>query len=119
MYAADEYVNRLENIYFPILKIIKEDEKNQDIDYVAGNPIRIYKNGDLIGEVSEDELTRNAIILFNRIFVGTDAEKGAFEIPVTVKCFAECWSRIIRLNTEIPIFMHIKSKSFYVHQRLE
>ena len=81
MYAADEYVNRLENIYFPILKIIKEDEKNQDIDYVAGNPIRIYKNGDLIGEVSEDELTRNAIILFNRIFVGTDSEKGAFEIP--------------------------------------
>jgi len=81
VYAADEYVNRLEDIYFPILKIIRPDEENQDVDYATGNTIRIYRNGQLLGEVSNDVVAKNADILFDRIFEGTDDEKGAFEIP--------------------------------------
>ena len=81
MYAADEYVNRLEDIYFPILKIIRSDEKNHDVDYATGQTIRIYRNGELLGEVSNDELSKNAEVLFERIFEGTEDEKGAFEIP--------------------------------------
>lgn len=81
MYAADEYVNRLEDIYFPILKIIRPDEENRDVDYATGKTIRIYRNGQLLGEVSNDTVAENADILFGRIFEGTDEEKGAFEIP--------------------------------------
>lgn len=81
VYAADEYVNRLEDIYFPILKIIRPDEENRDVDYATGKTIRIYRNGQLLGEVSNDTVSENADILFGRIFEGTDEEKGAFEIP--------------------------------------
>ena len=81
VYAADEYVNRLEDIYFPILKIIRPDEENRDVDYATGKTIRIYRNGQLLGEVSNDTVAENADILFGRIFEGTDEEKGAFEIP--------------------------------------
>lgn len=81
MYAADEYVNRLEDIYFPILKIIRTDEKSRDVDYATGQTVRIYRNGELLGEVSNDEVAKNAEILFERIFEGADDEKGAFEIP--------------------------------------
>jgi hypothetical protein len=81
VYAADEYVNRLEDIYFPILKIIRSDEENRDVDYATGQTVRIYRNGELLGEVSNDEVAKNAEILFERIFEGADDEKGAFEIP--------------------------------------
>lgn len=81
MYAADEYVNRLEDIYFPILKIIRTDEENRDVDYAIGQTICICRNGELLGEVSNDVLAQNAEILFGRIFEGADEEKGAFEIP--------------------------------------
>lgn len=81
MYAADEYVNRLEDIYFPILKIIRTDEERRDVDYATGQTVRIFRNGELLGEVSNDEVARNAETLFERIFKGTEDEKGAFEIP--------------------------------------
>ena len=81
MYAADEYVNRLEDIYFPILKIIRADEENHDVDYTTGQTVRIYRDGELLGEVSNDEVVRNAETLFERIFKGAEDEKGAFEIP--------------------------------------
>ena len=77
MYAADEYVNRLEDVFFPILKIIRSDEENRDMDYTTGQPVRIYRNGELIGEVSNDLIAEKADILFKKIFEGTDDDKGA------------------------------------------
>ena len=81
VYAADECVNRLEDIYFPILKIIRTDTDDQDVDYATGQTVRIYKNGVLLGEVSNEIVEKNAEILFERIFAGDSEEKGAFEIP--------------------------------------
>jgi len=80
IYAADEYVNKLEDIYFPILKLIRSDDDSQDIYYHPGDIIRIFKNGELIDEVESDYLESNVKILFDSIFKGGD-DKGAFEIP--------------------------------------
>ncbi len=81
IYAADEYVNKLDDVFFPILKIIREDVDEQDIDYHPGEKIRIYKNGDLLGEINSEYLEKNTEILFDSIFKGDSSEKGAFEIP--------------------------------------
>jgi len=80
IYAADEYANRVNDVYFPIIKLVRSDDGDQDIYYHPGDKICIYKNGILLGEVDTDYLDENIIILFNSIFKGGE-EKGAFEIP--------------------------------------
>ncbi len=80
IYAADENVNKLDDIFFPILKLVRADVDMQDVDYHTGDKIRIYKNSELIGEVDSDYLEKNTKILFDSIFKGDNKEKGAFEI---------------------------------------
>lgn len=80
IYAADENVNRLNDIFFPILKLVRADIDNQDIDYHPGEKILIYKNNEKIGEIDSDYLEKNTNILFDSIFKGDNKEKGAFEI---------------------------------------
>ena len=80
IYAADENVNKLNDIFFPILKLVRADIDNQDVDYHPGDKILIYKNNEIIGEVDSDYLEKNTNILFNSIFKGDNKEKGAFEI---------------------------------------
>ncbi len=56
IYAADEYVNRIEDTYFPIIKIIRENDKNKDVDYVTGDKVHIYCDGKFLGEISKQAL---------------------------------------------------------------
>lgn len=88
IYAADEYVNRIENVYFPIIKIIREEIENEILDYKIENNIRIYKNNELIDEISVNEIADNSEVLFKRIFEGGKNESGAFEIP-EIKAFLD------------------------------
>lgn len=80
IYAADEYVNKIEDVYFPILKLIRTDENKEDLDYHTGSPIRIYKNGVKLAEVTEAEIENNVNILYEKIFTNSNGS-GAFDIP--------------------------------------
>lgn len=66
IYAADENVNKL-NIFLPILKIIREERENEVMDYKIGVPIKIYKNNELIGQVSVEEVEEKGKLLFKKI----------------------------------------------------
>lgn len=81
IYAADEYVNRIENVYFPIIKIIREEIENEILDYKTGDIVGIYKNNELIDEIPVNEIAENSEVLFEKIFEGGRNESGAFEIP--------------------------------------
>lgn len=84
IYAADENVNRIENVYFPIMKLIREEIKNEKIDYYPGKKIRIYKDAQLIEEFNADSLEKRIKIIYERIFTGSRGNaSGAFEIPET------------------------------------
>lgn len=82
LYAADENVNRIENIFFPIIKIIREDVKDDVIEYNTGDIIKIFKNNELIQEIDSLELKDLTQTLYSQIFDGTKEKekKGAFEI---------------------------------------
>ena len=82
IYAADENVNRLDNIYLPIIKIIREEVKNENIDYFTGDIIRIYKNNCLLEEIPANELDVPTRTLFEKIFEGSrnSQSSGAFTI---------------------------------------
>ena len=78
VYAADENVEKLDNIYFPIIKLIREEQAGVISDYHTGSKIRIYKNGQLIDEINNDALSNPVEVLYRKIFEGGNA--GAFEI---------------------------------------
>lgn len=79
IYAADEDLNRIENLYFPILKIIREEIKNKKYEYLIDSEkyIEIYLNEERIGQIDRDKLAKEADYLYQQILKGTDR---AFEI---------------------------------------
>ena len=79
MYAADENVNMIEDVYFPILKILRDESDDDRFSYEPGQAVRIYRNNELIDEVSVETVEENAKLLFNKIFEGGETS-GAFEI---------------------------------------
>lgn len=79
LYAADKDLNKLEEIYFPIIKIIREEGQGEPVDYFTGDTIRIYKGNVLLKEVSRKEFAEITQELYCRIPEGT----RAFPIPST------------------------------------
>ncbi len=79
IYAANEYAERMDS-YYPILKIIRSDIKKNQMDYMTGNPIKIYKNGALVGSVSVKELNDTGELLFKKIFEGSQGS-NTFSVP--------------------------------------
>ena len=55
IYAADSELNKLEDVYFPIIKIIREEIKGEIKEYTAGEVISIYINGEKVKELPADE----------------------------------------------------------------
>ena len=81
LYAADKDLNKVEEVYFPIIRIIREEVAGQPIDYKPGDVIRIYKGDDLLKEVDKSEFEKitqtllDAIPLGSRAFEITEAEE--------------------------------------------
>ena len=83
IYAADENVNKIEDQYLPILKIVREENVGTVMNYIPGDTIRIYNNNQLIQEIRSEYVEEQKTILFEKIFSGSSTEKGAFSIPET------------------------------------
>ena len=78
IYAADSELNKLEDIYFPIIKIIREENKGEIKEYSTGDKISIYVNGTKVKELSTSEFEIESKSLLNEI--NSKASKGAFSV---------------------------------------
>ena len=69
IYAADDQVKKIENVYFPILKIMREEVKGKKLEYRIGTneDIEIYNNDIKIKSVSREQLKKEADYLYNEI----------------------------------------------------
>lgn len=94
MYAADENINRIDSIYYDILKIIR-NQKEDNFEYIRNGNIRVISEntGEEIISVPIDEFRENAEILLAAI-QSNQGTKGAFEVPAIsgfvdkIKCTA-------------------------------
>ena len=79
--AADKDLNPTIGVYFPILKIIREEFSGKKLDYLPCNPdkqtVRIYEGSSLICEVEREKMSKVIDILFKEIPIG----ERAFQIP--------------------------------------
>lgn len=81
IYAADSELNKLDDIFFPILEILRKEIENETTRYVTGDPVTIYVGEKLKKEVSVGNFNAEAVSLLNEI---TDKKaKGAFKIKRT------------------------------------
>ena len=81
IYAADSDLNKLEDVFFPIIKIIREESKGEVKEYKTGEVISIYLNGSKVKELTSDEFMKESKYLLNEI--KNKSSKGAFSIEST------------------------------------
>jgi hypothetical protein len=70
IYSADENVHKIEEIYFPILKIIREETSTKKCEYEIRNKVQIYLNDTLVKEIPTSDFNQEADYLYKQIVVG-------------------------------------------------
>lgn len=79
LYAADEMVKRIKDVYYPILKIIRQEEENH-LEYVIASEdqkIEIHLNTEIVSSITQQEIAKKAEYLYKKILQGGNR---AFEI---------------------------------------
>lgn len=80
IYAADSELNKLHDIYFPIIKIIREEISGELKEYTTGKLIDIYINDKKIKYLDRNEFEKESEHLFDEI---CNAKGSAFQIEKT------------------------------------
>lgn len=86
IYAADSELNKLHDVYFPIIKIIREEISGELKEYITGKLIDIYINGKKIKSVDRNEFEKVSEQLLDEI---CNAKGAAFKIKKTENFMGE------------------------------
>ena len=81
VYMADSELNKLEDVYLPIIKTIREGTKDETKEYTAGEMISIYINGSKVKELPATEFESESVNLLNEN--NSKDSKGAFSVEST------------------------------------
>ena len=81
IYAADSELNKLEDVYLPIIKTIREETKDEIKEYSAVEMISIYINGAKVKEIPATELESESVNLLNEN--NSKDSKGSFSVEST------------------------------------
>jgi len=94
LYSADKDLNVIEEIYFPVIKIIREEIEGSPIDYKTGEIIKIYRGEQLLQEVPKQRFTEITQELLEKIPQGS----RAFEIPTAEEFFNSIYCEKVKEN---------------------
>ena len=81
VYAADSELNKLEDVYLPIIRTIREETKGEIKEYTAVETISIYINGAKVKELPATEFESESVNLLNEI--NSKGSNGAFLVEST------------------------------------
>lgn len=80
LYAADENANKIDDIYFPVLKILRNEAPGTDLEYVISSEdgsVEVHWHTDTVRTLTQPTLIRMASYLYAGILAGG---RRAFEI---------------------------------------
>ena len=95
LYSADKDLNKIEDIYFPIIKVIREENVGTPIDYFTGETIRIYKGDILLKEVEKSQFDKITNTLLEKIPLGAQS----FTIPEADSFFKAIYCEKIKASS--------------------
>lgn len=86
LYAADSNLERIDDVFYPIIKILRDHaEDDERIEYILNGNVKIENGkGDALGEIPTIEFVQIA----KELYKGTAEGKGSFDIP-EIKEFLE------------------------------
>lgn len=67
LYAADESLKRIKDVYYPILKIIRDEDEGKHLEYVIVSEehgIEVHWNAEMIRTVTQKEMAKRAAFLY-------------------------------------------------------
>ena len=77
VYAANEKVEKIDEVYYPILKIMREEHKGENISYVInGDQIDIEMQSEVLMSIARVEMEKHANDLLKQIAT----HSGSFEL---------------------------------------
>lgn len=77
VYAANEKAERIDSVFYPILKIMREEHKGKAVDYIInGSNVDIVVKSKVVMSVSREELNKAADCLLREIAI----HNGSFEV---------------------------------------
>lgn len=109
LYSADKDLNKLEEIYFPIIKVIREEVDGEPIDYNTGEIIRIYKGKELLKEINRIDFEYIVSELLDKIPKGS----RAFEIPSVDSFFNNIYCTKIKAASNKKQDITLQLKDIY------
>ena len=69
IYAANENLNRIsDDMYYSIIKILREEIQGEKYDYYTGEKIRIYHNGIFVQEFEIQYFLEQSKFLYDEMF---------------------------------------------------
>lgn len=78
IYAADSDLNKLDDIYFPIVKIIRENMSEGANEYITGEVIDIYVNDEKVKTIEKNKFEEQSRVLIAEI---RESKGSAFSLP--------------------------------------
>lgn len=69
LFAADDALNKLEGEYYPIIKIIRTEDRNvrKNKEYYTGSNVEIYSDGRLVTKIPSSEFEKEALFLYEQL----------------------------------------------------
>lgn len=103
VYVADSELNKLEDVYLPIIKTIREETKGEIKEYTAVEMISIYINRIKMKELPETEFKLEAVNLLNEI--NSKNSMGAFHVENTqsLKDKILCYKLFAPVGSDITV----------------
>ena len=103
IYAADSELNKLEDDYFPIIRVIREETKGESKEYNVGEMISIYINGVKVKELPASEYELEAENLLNKI--NSKNAMGTFHVENTqsLKDKILCYKLFAPVGSDIKV----------------
>lgn len=108
LYAANEKVQRLQDVYFPILKMMRDDQRGKvDYQITDEKEVEIFINGESSGRISADVFKEEAASLYHAIELGSNR---AFPIDDTEKFMSRIFAHRLAApstdKTDITMQVH-------------
>ncbi|MBR3354510.1 MAG: HpaII family restriction endonuclease [Oscillospiraceae bacterium] len=108
LYAGDENLKRIDNMYFPVLKAFRVDQhRNMEFEINDATDIDIYINGHYSKTVKGSYLKDTAKLLYKKIVDGDDR---SFEIPEASEAMHDLDLTVIKASsddkTDITLQIH-------------
>lgn len=105
VYAGDADMNKIDNLYYPILNIIREEAKKYEYKPCpAKNIVIIDENGNEKARISMERFLQESKALFGEIKAGN---KRAFEIPTAEAFMSEIGCTKLKAPSNDKADIHI------------